>query len=504
MKKRKIGFFALLICLLLSLPVSAAETKKEGWQKASDGVAYYYKNGKIAKGFVRIKNKTCYFNQRGKLVKDSWVFYKGKKYRADHWGTIKKNCFVCVDGKFYSLKADGSARKGWQQFPYGLAYFGNDGALRKGLQTINGKAYLFSQKGILLTGTQTVGKTTYYLSDRGRLEMKKVSTGNGTLYYDGNGKKLSNVKVQDIETLERAKKIRYIAAAAGVALLLFNLVFGTEKFGAKNWMQLGGISFQPSELVKICFVFAGASTLQRLMAKRNLILFIGYSAAICGCLALMNDFGTAIIFFITFLIIAFLRSGNFATIARACAGTGFAGVLALHFKPYAMKRFSVWGHVWENASSTGYSQTRALMCIASGGLFGLGAGKGWLHHVGAADTDLVFALVSEEWGLLLAGLCVAAIVLLAAFVVRSLPQGRSCFYAIGAASAVTIYVVQAMLNVFGTTDLLPLTGVTFPFVSNGGSSMICVWGLLAFIKAADTRQNATFAIRLPKRKEAAV
>ena len=93
--------------------------------------------------------------------------------------------------------------------------------------------------------------------------------------------------------------------------------------------------------------------------------------------------------------------------------------------------------------------------------------------------------------------------LLAAFVVRSLPQGRSCFYAIGAASAVTIYVVQAMLNVFGTTDLLPLTGVTFPFVSNGGSSMICVWGLLAFIKAADTRQNASFAIRLPKRKEAA-
>ena len=306
-----------------------------------------------------------------------------------------------------------------------------------------------------------------------------------------------------LRDLERAKKIRYLAAAGGILLLAANLVLGVEKFGAKNWMQLGGISFQPSELVKICFVFAGASTLQRLMAKRNLILFIGYSAAICGCLALMNDFGTAIIFFITFLIIAFLRSGNFATIALACAGTGFAGVLALQFKPYAMKRFSAWGHVWENASSTGYSQTRALMCIASGGLFGLGAGKGWLHHVGAADTDLVFALVSEEWGLLLAGLCVAAIVLLAAFVVRSLPQGRSCFYAIGAASAVTIYVVQAMLNVFGTVDILPLTGVTFPFVSNGGSSMICVWGLLAFIKAADTRQNASFAIRLPKRKEAA-
>ena len=306
-----------------------------------------------------------------------------------------------------------------------------------------------------------------------------------------------------LRDLERAKKIRYLASAGGILLLAANLLLGVEKFGAKNWMQFGGVSFQPSELVKICFVFAGASTLQRLMAKRNLILFIGYSAAICGCLALMNDFGTAIIFFVTFLVIAFLRSGNFATLALACAGTGFAGVLALQFKPYAMKRFSAWGHVWENAATTGYSQTRAMMCIASGGLFGLGAGKGWLHYVGAADTDLVFALVSEEWGLVLACLLVAAIVILTAFVVRSLPQGRSCFYAIGAVSAVTIYVVQTLLNVLGTVDILPLTGVTFPFVSNGGSSMICVWGLLAFIKAADTRQNASFAIRLPGRKEAA-
>ncbi|SCG88389.1 Toxin A [uncultured Clostridium sp.] len=207
MKKRKIGLLALLICLLLSLPVSAAVAKKDGWHKASNGVVYYYKNGKIAKGFVKIKNKTCYFNKKGKLVKNAWVIYKGKKYRADRCGTIKKNCFVKVDGKFYSLKADGSVRKGWQKFSYGISYFGKDGAIRKGLTVINGRTYLFSQKGILLTGTQTVGKTTYYLSDRGRLEMKKVSTGNGTLYYDGNGKKLSDVKVQDIETLERAKKI---------------------------------------------------------------------------------------------------------------------------------------------------------------------------------------------------------------------------------------------------------------------------------------------------------
>ena len=304
-----------------------------------------------------------------------------------------------------------------------------------------------------------------------------------------------------LRDLERAKKLRYVAAAAGIALLVFNVLFGVEKYGAKNWVEIGPVSFQPSELVKLCFVFAGASTLQRLMTKRNLLLYIVYSAAICGCLALINDFGTAIIFFVTFLVTAFMRSGDFATIGLACAGTGFAGVLVLRFKPYALRRFSTWRHVWENALTSGYSQTRAMMCIASGGLFGLGGGRGWLKYVAAADTDLVFAFVSEEWGLLLGLMMIAAIVLLAAFVVRSAPVERSSFYSISAVSAVTIMIVQAMLNVFGTVDLLPLTGVTFPFVSNGGSSMLCVWGLLAFIKAADTRQNASFSVRLPSQKE---
>ena len=300
-----------------------------------------------------------------------------------------------------------------------------------------------------------------------------------------------------LRDLERAKTVRYLAAVAGIGLLAFNLLFGVEKFGARNWIQLGGVSFQPSEFVKVCFIYVGASTLSRLMAKRNIVLFIAYSAVICACLALMKDFGTAIIFFVAFLVIAFLRSGNFATIALAIAATGFAGVLVLRFLPYARNRFEAWGHVWDYALTTWYSQTRSMMCIASGGLFGLGPGKGWLKYVAASDTDLVFAFVSEEWGLIMAVLMVACIVILACFVVRSAPAGRSCFYTIGACAAVTVMVTQTILNVFGMADFLPLTGVTFPFVSNGGSSMVCVWGLLAFIKAADTRQNASVAIRVP-------
>lgn len=304
-----------------------------------------------------------------------------------------------------------------------------------------------------------------------------------------------------LRDLSRAKRFRYLAAVGGLLLLAVNLVFGTEMYGAKNWIYIGSFSFQPSELVKLCFIYVGASTMDRIVTKRNLILFIIYSAAVCGCLALMNDFGTALIFFVAFLVIAFLRSGSFATVALACAATGFAGVLAVRFRPHILKRFATWGHAWDYALSSGYQQTRAMMCIASGGLLGLGAGNGWLKYVAAADTDLVFGFVCEEWGLILGIVMVAAIVILGVFVVRSAKVGRSSFYTIGACAAVSILVIQTILNVFGTMDLLPLTGVTFPFVSNGGSSMLSSWGLIAFIKAADTRQNASFAVRMIKAEE---
>ncbi len=298
-----------------------------------------------------------------------------------------------------------------------------------------------------------------------------------------------------LRDLTRAKRFRYVAAIGGVLLLALNLVLGREINGARNWIALGPLSFQPSELVKLCFLYVGASTMDRIVTRRNLISFIVYSAGICGCLALMNDFGTALIFFVTFLVIAYLRSGSFATITLACAATGFAGVLAVRFRPHIMSRFAAWGHAWEFAQSGGYQQTRAMMCIASGGLLGLGAGNGWLKYVAAADTDLVFGFVCEEWGVILGVLMVAAIIVLGVFVVRSCAIGRSSFYTIGACAAVAILMTQTILNVFGTMDLLPLTGVTFPFLSNGGSSMLSAWGLLAFIKAADTRQNASFAVK---------
>ena len=302
-----------------------------------------------------------------------------------------------------------------------------------------------------------------------------------------------------LRDLERAKKVRYLAGIAGIGFLVITMLFGQEYYGAKNWLVIGPMSLQPSELSKVCFVFIGASAMDRLLMKKNLILFIAYSVMICGCLAVMNDFGTALIFFVAFLVIAYMRSGSVGTLGLAITALGFAGVVALKIAPHALRRFASWRHIWEDPLNAGYQQTRSLMCMASGGLLGLGANQGYMENIFAADSDVVVATICEEWGLIIMILMVLSVVVLGFFAVRSASVGRSSFYVIGACTAASILLVQVILNALGTVDVVPLTGVTFPFVSNGGSSMIGAWGMLAFVKAADTRQNASFAVRLLKR-----
>lgn len=298
-----------------------------------------------------------------------------------------------------------------------------------------------------------------------------------------------------LRDLSRVQRYRWLMAAAAIGLLGITLVIGNRKYGAVNWISIGGMSFQPSEIAKICYIFAGSATLERLFRRRNLTLFIVLTGACIGLLGIMSDFGTAAIFFVTFLVIAYLRSGDWATLSLICGGAVFGAGIIVTFKPYILDRFATWGHAWEAASTTGYQQTRTMSAAASGGLLGMGAGEGWLHRVAAADTDLVFGMLCEEWGLIIAVLAVASILVLAFFAVRTIRVGRSSFYTIAACAAGALLVFQTCLNVFGSVDLLPLTGVTFPFVSNGGSAMMSAWGLLAFLKATDTRENASFAIR---------
>ena len=233
-------------------------------------------------------------------------------------------------------------------------------------------------------------------------------------------------------------------------------------------------------------------TLDKLQTTKNLTGFILFSAMCIGTLFLIKDFGTACIFFVAFLLISFMRSGSLRTVILSCAAAAIGAFMILNFKPYIKDRFAVWGHVWEYPQNSGYQQTRVLSYMSSGGLFGVGVGEGKLQGIFAALNDLMFGVVSEELGLIVA---LISALLIAGFAFSAYGYGnksRSTFYSIASCAAAGMLIFQAGLHVFGSTDVLPLTGVTFPFVSLGGSSLISSWGLLAFIKAADER---TYSIK---------
>lgn len=299
--------------------------------------------------------------------------------------------------------------------------------------------------------------------------------------------------IKFLQNPDRVNKWRLAIMIIAVALLGVNIVFGTIRGGAANWIMIGGISIQPSEFVKIAYIFVGASALDHLQTRRNFIIFIIFSAICIGALFIMSDFGTALIFFGTFIMISIVRSGDYKTVVVSVVGALFGGLMILRFKPYIADRFSGWGKAFQNSdNSLGYQTARVLTYAASGGLFGCGLGNGFLKYVGASESDLVFGLVCEELGLIVA-LTIAISIGGLFFYARAITtRSRSTFYSISACCAAGLLVLQSSLNIFGATDILPLTGVTLPFVSVGGSSMIACWGLLAFIKAADER---TYSIK---------
>lgn len=289
------------------------------------------------------------------------------------------------------------------------------------------------------------------------------------------------------------RKLKYALVACSVVLIILNLTLGEARFGARNWINLGFITIQPMEFVKVAFVLAGTATLDKLLTTRNLTAFIGFSGACIGALILMRDLGTSVIFFVTFLVVAFMRSGDIRTIALISSGAALGAFAVVSFLPYIASRFQAWGHVWQYADTIGFQQTRTLIAAASGGLIGLGGGNGYLVGIAASDTDLVFGILSEEWGFLIAMIVVLIVVFLAFLALYLMRDCKSSFYAISACGAASIFIIQTILNVFGSLDLLPLTGVTLPFVSNGGSSMVVCWALLAFIKASDERVRPGFS-----------
>ena len=282
-------------------------------------------------------------------------------------------------------------------------------------------------------------------------------------------------------------RLRLPVAVAAILLLIVNIAIAKVTHGARNWITIFGVTFQPSEFVKVAFIFVGAATLEKIQTSKNLYAFIAFSLVCVGALIVIKDFGTALIFFVTFLIIAFMNSGDIKTIFLALASAAMGGFIVIKYKSYVTARFPVYRHVWEHYNDSGYQQTRVLVGLASGGLLGLGIGAGTTRGVWARTTDLIFGVICEEWGFLFGLLLVLSFVAIAVSALVNSIAARSTFYSIAAVAAAGLLLFQTALNIFGITDVLPLTGVTLPFVSQGGSSMISCWAVLAFIKASDVR-----------------
>ena len=292
-----------------------------------------------------------------------------------------------------------------------------------------------------------------------------------------------------LSDIDRVVKLRMPVAVLSIAALVFTLIFAKNINGARNWIIIGDglLSIQTSEIVKVAFVFVGAATLETLQSTKLLTKYIIFAITCVGLLFIMKDFGTALIFFFTFVIIAFLRSGDIKTIFLICAGALIGGIGVLTFKPYVANRFNSYRHIWEVADTKGYQQVRLLIYSVSGGLFGLGLGNGKLRGIYASTEDLAFGMVCEEFGIIIAFTVLLTFVALVVYSIRYSVAARSSFYSIAACAASALLLFQTALHVFGATDLLPWTGVTLPFISRGGSSMMCCWGLVALIKAIDVK-----------------
>ena len=205
-------------------------------------------------------------------------------------------------------------------------------------------------------------------------------------------------------------RLRLPVAVAAILLLIVNIAIAKVTHGARNWITIFGVTFQPSEFVKVAFIFVGAATLEKIQTSKNLYAFIAFSLVCVGALIVIKDFGTALIFFVTFLIIAFMNSGDIKTIFLALASAAMGGFIVIKYKSYVTARFSVYRHVWEHYNDSGYQQTRVLVGLASGGLLGLGIGAGTTRGVWARTTDLIFGVICEEWGFLFGLLLVLSFV----------------------------------------------------------------------------------------------
>ncbi len=300
------------------------------------------------------------------------------------------------------------------------------------------------------------------------------------MYAGGIG--LFAVCAMAVRVIRDWRALCWLMIPAGIVLVLLPVAIGQETNGAKNWLAVPLVgSFQPSELVKLFLVLVLAQFFSSLSGLRGMLPALVFAAACLGALMLQKDLGTALMYYLVTLLMYWAASSNLpVTLAGAAGGVG-AAYLGYEMFAHVKTRVAVWLNPWSDAMGKGYQIVQALVAIGSGGLFGLGLGMGKSRAIPAYSTDFIFAVLCEQFGILF-GLCVLGMYVIV--VMRGVNislSARTPFYALLALGCALLIGLQTFVIIGGVIKLIPLTGITLPFVSYGGTSLVTCMGLMGFL-----------------------
>lgn len=275
---------------------------------------------------------------------------------------------------------------------------------------------------------------------------------------------------------------RNLYAAAGIVSLAVVVVAGRVSYGAKLGFTVAGISIQPSELVKIIFVFFVASSFKLSMEFRNIVITTALAAFHVLILVASKDLGAALIIFVVYLAMLYVATHQFLYVAAGLGSGSVAAVGAYYLFSHVRTRVEAWKDPFAVYDNGGYQVAQSLFAIGTGGWFGMGLFEGMPDKIPVADEDFIFSAIAEELGLIFALCMILICVSCYVMFLNIAMQLHNMFYKLVALGLGTCYIFQAFLNIGGVTKFIPSTGVTLPLVSYGGSSLLSSLVMFAIIQ----------------------
>ena len=275
-----------------------------------------------------------------------------------------------------------------------------------------------------------------------------------------------------IEKFRILEKMGWYFAAIGIVFLMLVFVIGVEKYGSRNWISVGGIAIQPSEFVKILYVFFMASLLSQTKKFKHIVIISAVAAVHVVILVAEKDLGAALIYFVTYIFVLYVATTKVQYLGAGLAGGTLASIVAYHLFSHVKTRVQAWRDPWAEIRGGGYQVAQSLFAIGTGGFIGMGLGKGLPGSVPVVESDFVFSAISEELGGVFA-ICLIMVYLSSYIMfVNIAMKMKKQFYKLTAFGLSVVFIFQVFLCVGGVTKFIPSTGVTLPLISYGGSSIV--------------------------------